>query len=194
MSDGAMPDSVMSDSAMAEAEQGARLVVGCRYAFDDLGAYEVTGLSIYSITADDGSSLSWDSWGLVGVSEDNEGAYLCVVASSHLGLCYAVEVEPGERPARAQPFAPYCGEAAVSDCQCVSDLAPRPAGETVLFRTRMDSWLDNGASAERHDEIGDASIIWVEERFTELPKGEEHKFPEMLNLQLKRVGRFRGLS
>ena len=92
----------MSDSAMADAEQGDRLVVGRRYDFDDLGAYEVIGLSIYSITADDGSSLSWNSWGLDGVSESNKGAYLCVVGTPHLGLCYAVEVEPGARPERVR--------------------------------------------------------------------------------------------
>lgn len=180
----------MSDSAI----ENALLVVGQQYAFDDLGAYKVRGLSIYSITADDGRSLSWNSWGLDGVSEGNEGAYLCVVGTPHMGLCYAIEVEQGARPARAQSFAPYCGEATVSDCQCVKDLAPRPVGETVLFRTRMDSWLDNGPSAERHDEIGDTSVIWVEERFTELPKGEEHKFPDMLHLQLRQVGRFRAVS
>lgn len=187
----------MSQSAIERPPAGAAafgcLVVGRRYHFEGWGAYEVIGVSLYAIAADDGVRRQWDSWGLVGVDADNEGQSLCIVATPYLGLCYTLEVEPGARPDHAAVFSPYCGEVAVSGCQCV-DLDKEPQEGAVLFRTRMDAWLDNGPHAAQHETLAAASVIWIEERFTELPAGEEHKFPDMLRLQMRPVDPFRVLA
>ncbi len=200
-SGGDAADPAASSSPSSSAEPGAAhgaageagLAVGRRYFFDGWGAYDVAGVSQYEITGDDGEVRRWDSWGLVGVDADNEGQSLCVVATTHMGLCYALEVASDARPDRAAPFAPYCGEVAVSDCQCV-DLDERPPKGAVLFRTRMDAWLDNGADADGHETIEETAVVWIEERFIELPAGEEHKFPDMLYLQLRPVRGFRRLD
>ena len=166
-----------------------KLRTGQRYEFEGLGLYEVLAQSAYELKREDGDGKSWTSWVVAKVDPSPDGDALtvgepeCLVRWPEFGLCFATLVDPGERPARAQPFPPYCGVSTGTKIHNV-DLSLREDGQTVSTRSNMAAWLDNGEDAEQHAEITDASVIWLEERFLEVPEDEQPDYMEVLYLRV----------
>ena len=166
-----------------------KLRPGQRYQFEGLGTYEALTQSAYELQRADGVRCSWTSWVVAKAEPSPDGGAPklgepeCLVLWPELGLCFATLVEPGDRPAWAQPYPPYCGVSTGTKTHNV-DLSLREDGRTVSTRSDMAAWLDNGEGAAQHAEITDASIIWLEERFLEVPEDEDPDYMKMLYLRV----------
>lgn len=162
------------------------LIVGRRYVFDGLGEFEVLVESDYSMEVEDGNRLRWNSWVIADVTKGEGGSYECLAGSPHLGLSFAAVVEPGDRPARAQRFGSFCGRVTGKQ-KHFGDLTLRTDGTTVTTNSQLECWLDNGEGAEQHSEVGENSVLWIEETFVKVPEGEEDDYPDTLYLRAKPV-------
>jgi len=162
---------------------------GRRYAFEGCGTYEVLTESQYELQREDGGRASWTSWVVarVGPAPDGgeaiSGEHECMVLWPQLGLCFATLVEPEDRPARAERCPQYCGVSTGRKIHNV-DLSLREDGQTVSTRSIMTAWLDNGEAAHGHADITDHSVIWIEERFLEVPEDEDPDYMKTLNLRV----------
>lgn len=172
-----MPDNALEKSP---------LVVGRRYVFEGLGEFEVLVESDYSMEVEDGSRLHWNSWVIADVTKGDGESHECLASPPHFGLSFAAVVEPGDRPARAQRFSAFCGRVTGKQ-KHYGDLTPRTDGTIVTTNSQLECWLDNGEGAEQHSEVGENSVLWIEETFVKVPEGEEDEYPDTLYLRARPV-------
>ena len=171
-----------------DAQEVAHLILGRRYLFEDRGRYEVIGRRKRTIKTNDTDSWSWTSYELRGIAEYNKSVSLYVAWSDYLNLSYADEVAPTERPERALPFAPYCGDVAVEECCSVQAASNTPV-KRLRMRTKMKAWLDNGPRADQHRSIQEDSVIYLEEEVVEVwPDEHRTRLPTCFYVRMKPIG------